>query len=92
MKPEQKFREGGISATVWRNTSKEGKEYASISFERNYKDLNNEWKTTNKLRVDDLPKAITVLSKTAEYLAQEKIQDQTSSEEAVQEAAPSHAA
>lgn len=70
--PEKKFRAGAISATIWANqTVKDGKvfEYKTVSFERNYKDKDDAWKTTNSLRMQDLPKAVLVLSKAYEYLA-----------------------
>ncbi|MBU1974993.1 MAG: hypothetical protein KKG59_01165 [Nanoarchaeota archaeon] len=71
--PEKKFRAGPIAATIWENeaTNKEGKKvaYKSVSFERSYKDANDEWKTTHSLRMNDLPKARLVLEKAFEYLA-----------------------
>ncbi|MFC1731652.1 hypothetical protein ACFL6I_15150 [candidate division KSB1 bacterium] len=70
--PEAKFRAGGICATVWKNTgkNKEGKEteYRTVSFERNYKDKNDEWKSTSSLRTGDIPRAEVVLRKAYEYL------------------------
>ena len=70
--PEKKYRAGGITATVWKNqTEKEGKivEYRTVSFDRNYQDKNKVWKTTNSLRVNDLPRAGLVLQKAYEYIA-----------------------
>ena len=68
---EKKFSTGGISATVWRNESKiedkEG-EYWTISVDRRYKDKEGNWKSTNSLRVNDLPKMALVASKAYEYL------------------------
>ena len=70
--PEQKFRAGSISATVWLNqgTDNEGKQttYRTVSFERSYLDREGNWQTTNSLRVADIPKAILVLNKAYEYL------------------------
>lgn len=70
--PERKFRAGAVTATVWENSSvnKEGQEvsYRTISFERAYKDKNDDWQTTNSLRVNDLPRAILVLTKAYESL------------------------
>jgi hypothetical protein len=70
--PEKKFRAGAISATVWQNKgqSKNGDEveYKTISIERNYKDKDDNWQSTNSLRVNDLPKATVVLQKAYEYL------------------------
>lgn len=70
--PEKKFRAGAISATVWVNeTEKDGKKanYRTVSFERNYKDKNDTWRTTNSLRVNDIPKAVLVLSKAFEFVS-----------------------
>lgn len=70
--PETKFRSGAIVATVWSNDAvRDGKkvEYKTVSFERSYKDKNDQWQTTNSLRTADLPKAILVLSKAYEHLA-----------------------
>ncbi|HYD03009.1 MAG TPA: hypothetical protein VEC16_01805 [Alphaproteobacteria bacterium] len=71
--PETKFRAGAIAATIWSNeaTGKDGKKvvYHSVSFERNYKDKNDQWQSTSSLRTQDIPKAILVLSKAYEHLA-----------------------
>ncbi|RME31919.1 hypothetical protein D6789_01170 [Candidatus Woesearchaeota archaeon] len=67
--PLKKFRAGAVSATIWTNTSKEGGEYNTVSFERGYKDKDGTWKTTSSLRLNDLPKAALVLTKAYEYLA-----------------------
>ena len=71
--PEKKFRAGAVTATIWKNTSQNGDgEYSTISFERSYKDKNDNWQTTNSLRVNDLPKAKLVLDKAYEYLVLNK--------------------
>jgi hypothetical protein len=70
--PETKFRSGAIAATIWSNeTMRDGKKvtYKSVTFERSYKDKNDEWQTTNSLRTNDIPKAILVLTKAYEHLA-----------------------
>ncbi len=70
--PDKKFRAGAIVSTIWTNQSvKDGKvfEYKTISFDRNYMDKDGKWQTTNSLRMQDLPKAVLVLSKAYEYLA-----------------------
>jgi hypothetical protein len=70
--PETKFRSGAIAATIWSNeTVRDGKkvEYKSITFERSYKDKNDQWQSTNSLRTADIPKAILVLTKAYEHLA-----------------------
>lgn len=81
--PEKKFRAGAIAATIWRNKSqiKKGDEvdyYYTISIDRNYKDKEGQWQSTNSLRVSDLPKAVLVLQKAFECLV---IKDQGSNEQ-----------
>lgn len=67
--PKRKFRAGGVSATIWQNKSKDGKEFSTVSFEKGYKDKEGAWKSTNYLGVGDLPKAMVVLGKAYEFLA-----------------------
>ena len=70
--PEMKFRAGALTATIWQNAgqSKDGDAttYNTVALERSYKDKNDEWQTTNSLRINDLPRAALVLSKAYEYL------------------------
>jgi hypothetical protein len=80
-KPEQKFRVGNISATIWNNESKkDGKinQFKTVSFERNYKDKDDEWQTSNSLTVNDLPKAMVVLGKAYEFLALKQLETEAS--------------
>ncbi|MBW3012409.1 hypothetical protein KY311_04440 [Candidatus Woesearchaeota archaeon] len=70
-KPEQKFRVGNVTATIWCNEVKkdgETKEIKHVSFEKSYKDKDGEWKNTSSLNIADLPKAMVVLGKAYEYL------------------------
>ncbi len=71
--PEKKFSTGVISATVWKNngtSKKDGSpvEFRTISLQRRYTDKEGTWKSTNSLRLNDLPKASLVLNKAYEYL------------------------
>ncbi len=70
--PEKKFRAGAISATVWSNdrVSKTGEaiNMSTVALERSYKDKEGNWKRTNSLTLNDLPKAALVLNKAYEYL------------------------
>lgn len=70
--PEKKFRAGAISATVWLNKGQkidgEETEYKSVSIDRNYKDKNDQWQSTNSMRINDLPKAAVVLMEAYKYL------------------------
>ena len=70
--PEKKFRAGAISATVWLNQGQSQKgettHWRTINLQRGYKDKEGNWKSTNSLRVADIPKAILVLQKAYEEL------------------------
>jgi len=77
--PLKKFRAGAIVATIWNNeTEKDGKkvDYKTVSFERSYKDKNDEWQTTNSLRINDLPKATLVLGKAFEFLSLNEVEEE----------------
>jgi hypothetical protein len=75
--PEKKFVVNGISATIWKNEgiNKQGEKvfYKSVSFGKNYKDKEGEWHETNKLRIQDLPKASLVINKAYEYLTMDAL-------------------
>ena len=70
--PERKFRAGAISVTVWKNKGKSEQgdevEYSTVSIDRNYKDKEGAWQSTNSLRVNDLPRAAVALQKAYEHL------------------------
>lgn len=67
--PEKKFKAGSVNCTLWVNRKKEElKTFRTVTLERNYKDKNDNWQSTNSFRINDLPKAMLVLSKAYEYL------------------------
>lgn len=66
--PIKSFRSGAMQVAIWENEANENQRYHTVSFERRYKDQNGQWKSTNHLRVNDLPKAALILSKAYEYL------------------------
>ena len=67
------FRSGAIQVAIWENQAKNPdgttRPFHTVSFDRRYKDQSGEWKSTNQLRVNDLPKATLILQKAYEYLA-----------------------
>lgn len=65
--PESKFNTGSIQVAVWDNESKEGNAFQSISIQKRYK-VGEEWKTTNSLNINEIPKAILALQKAYEHL------------------------
>ncbi|MGM5483842.1 MAG: hypothetical protein ACQER9_02905 [Nanobdellota archaeon] len=69
--PEKKFVAGAVSATIWRNEQTKNNEeisFNTVSLQRRYTDKEGNWKNTNNLRVNDLPKATLVLQKAYEYI------------------------
>ena len=71
-KPNKKFKAGAVSAIVWANEmlDKQGKSFSvyTVAFERNYKDRDGNWKSTNSMRVNDIPKLRLVAQEAYEYL------------------------
>ncbi|HIH43028.1 TPA: hypothetical protein HA246_05265 [Candidatus Woesearchaeota archaeon] len=66
--PEAKFSTGAITATVWKNPSQFGDDFRTVALERKYKDKDGTWKSTNSMKVNDLPKAWLVLQKAYEFI------------------------
>ena len=58
---------GLIRATVWKNTSRDGNEFRTVSLNKSYQ-KDGEWKNSNSFGADDLEKAIDVLKQAQDYL------------------------
>ena len=89
--PEIRFSTGAITATVWKNMGhkKDGQEteFRTVSFGRRYQDKEGNWKSTNTLRTNDLPKAVVVLNEAYRYLVLKEQSDNinvSSEEEEIQ--------
>ena len=70
-KPEKSFRCGGCEAAVFENEIvKAGKRLSikKVSFQKRYKSVDGEWKSTNSLDTNEIPKAILVLTKAYDYV------------------------
>ena len=69
--PEKKIRVGNVTATIWSNKRKVGKdefESKSIVIERNYKNQQDEWNATNSFGINDLAKVELVVREAYAYL------------------------
>ena len=69
-RPEKRFHSGGIEASIFENEIQQnGKtiKIKKVAFQKRYKS-DQGWKTSYSLDINDLPKAILILSKTYEYL------------------------
>ncbi len=83
--PEHKIRAGSVEVAIWRNTDSEGKPYYTFSLNKSFK-KGEEWRNTQTLSKNDLPKAILALQKAFEYTtirknAKEIIEEETDIEE-----------
>ena len=71
-KPNKKFKAGVVTAAVWANEMKDrqGNKFSvyTVVFERSYKDRDGNWKSTNSMRVNDIPKLRLVAQEAYEYL------------------------
>ena len=77
-KPEKVFKMGAVRASIFRNTierSGQTVSIAKVAIEVRYKDKTGEWKGTNSLSLNELPKAVTALQKAYEYLLENKDSD-----------------
>jgi hypothetical protein len=78
-KPEISFKIGAVRASVFRNVvinSGRPVSLPKVVIEVRYKDKKTgQWKGTNSLSLNDIPKAILALQKAFEYLTQHKQPD-----------------
>ena len=71
-KPEKSFKCGGCDAAVFENEIVTGGmkiPIKKVSFQKRYKSADGEWKSTGSLDVNEIPKAILVLTKAYEYIS-----------------------
>ena len=74
-KPEKVFKIGAVRASIFQNsTVRNGKAilFPKVVLEVRYRDKTGNWKGTNSLSLNDLPKAILGLQKSYEYLMDKK--------------------
>ena len=74
-KPETVFKIGAVRASVFKNTIEKNGQFIplpKVVIEVRYKDKAGQWKGTNSLSINDLPKAILALQKAFEYLMEKK--------------------
>ena len=64
---------GAVRASIFRNITERGGQQipiAKVIIEVRYKDKSGEWKGTNSLSLNEVPKAITALEEAYRYLLQ----------------------
>lgn len=70
--PEKRFKCGACEVSIFENviTTKDGKKVRikKASFQKRYKNAEGEWKSTNILDANDIPKAKLALNEAYKYL------------------------
>ena len=78
-KSNKKFKAGAVTAAVWANemNDRQGNKFSvyTVVFERSYKDRDGNWKSTNSLRVNDIPKVKLVAQEDYKYLVRKNNED-----------------
>ncbi|MFC1494932.1 hypothetical protein ACFL6W_06620 [Thermodesulfobacteriota bacterium] len=74
--PEKRFKCGRCEVSIFENirTAKDGREVSTrkASFQIRYKDSDGEWKSTQSLDINDIPKARLALDEAYKYLVLRK--------------------
>ena len=82
--PVAKFKHGCAEAAIFENEISKGEKtfrLKKIVFQKNYLDRDDKWQTTSSLDVNDVPKAILVLSKAYEFVTRAKGTKESEEEE-----------
>jgi len=81
-KPMKKFKAGGITAAVWESKIQlqngRSAPVQSVTVDRSYKDKDGQFKNTSNLKLNDLPKAIMVLTQAYQHLLTKEGEEEAS--------------
>ena len=73
MKPEQTFRIGSVTASVFLNSAKVGettKQMRSVKMQRRYRDEQGEWQSASTYSLSELPQLQAVVSLAMNYVSE----------------------
>ncbi|MGL4511951.1 MAG: hypothetical protein ACRCT8_02590 [Lacipirellulaceae bacterium] len=68
-KPYASVRDGSLKATVWKNTSAEGKVRYSVELSRSYTDNSGAWKDSNRFSRNELLRVAHLAAKAYDVIA-----------------------
>lgn len=72
-RPVKSFRSGALQVAIWKQVTEDRQLFYNVTVERTFKDKkNNEFRKTNSLRENDLPKARVLLAKAYEFIMEIK--------------------
>ncbi len=74
-KPEKIFRIGAVSASVFVNSTEDGRAFRSVSLQRSFKN-GEEWKTASSFALSELPSAVAVLQMAMSHVAEREGQSE----------------
>jgi hypothetical protein len=80
-KPAAQVKLFPVSAAIWRNTTKDGKAFYSVTIERSYKDADGKWKSSDSLNEGDLLLAGKVLDLAHTEVVKLRANDKQAAEE-----------
>jgi len=75
-KPENTFRVGYCSASVFRNNGNNDRTFLSASVQRRYRDGDG-WKSSSSFGLGELPQAIRVMQLAQQYIEREEAEIQS---------------
>lgn len=70
--PATRFRIGSLTASVWENTSVEGRTFYMVDLSRGYQD-DGKWRDTHQLRHQDLLNATGLLQRAEGWIAEQEL-------------------
>jgi len=90
-KPERTFKVGAVRASIFRNPIERGGKailLPKVVLEVRYRDKNGEWKGTNSLSLNDLPKAVLALQSAYAYLLEKRAENPEEGTESPADSSP----
>ncbi len=70
-KPTRVFKDGALSIAYWEDLSKNSSS-KKVVFRKRYRTKDGEWKTTNSLFLNEIPKAVSLLERAYKELNTEE--------------------
>jgi CMP-2-keto-3-deoxyoctulosonic acid synthetase len=61
-KPVAKVGGRGVTASVWKQATKDGRDFYTVTVQRSYTDAEKQWKNTNSFRMQDIPVLTSALN------------------------------
>ena len=83
-KPFHTFRDGTIKATIWRNSTDDGKAFYSVEIVRGYKDQNDQWQDSTSFTGNELLRVAELARDAYRFIRDQRAVDAKSTSEAPQ--------